>query len=472
MQILGYDISKAKKPKPTQNTVGIVGMKTASGIVEEEFIRNLRWPDCGKIYSEMSSNDAIIGACLYLIETIVRGATWKVEAQSDTGEEIDMNNKDENVIFLESCMHDMGKQSWDDFICEAMTMLPFGFSFFEVTYKVRRGPEEKDSRFRSKFSDGKVGWQELSPRSQATLQEWTFDTATGKAIEFIQDTEENGTVAIPLEGNLLLRTKSSRDNPEGWSILRRAYRSWYFKRYIEELEGVGIERSLAGMPLLQPAENVPLFDKDNKQMVELFRWSQDLVDGLRQDSNHGVIIPFGWTLKLIGPEGTSNLNVDTTIRRHEARMAMALLADVVLLGGDRTGSFALAEVKQSLLISSLKAIVNGICNSLNTQIVPILFQMNSMPLENLPKIVAVDLEEPDIKEVALLLRSAGFDVTKNKDIFNFIMKLINAPELDDAALALLSEAGKEENKPGEPGDEGELPDTVDNDAKQSDLDYM
>ena len=99
----------------------------------KEFLRELQWPDAGKVYQEMSSNDAVIGGCLYLIETLIRKAHWHVKPASDDGDK-------EAPEFLESCMYDMQEQSWDEFISDALSMLTYGFSFHEVVYKVRRGP--------------------------------------------------------------------------------------------------------------------------------------------------------------------------------------------------------------------------------------------------------------------------------------------------------------------------------------------
>ena len=471
MKIFGYDviksvgreaavdIEKAKAAKPKNTAMGLIGLRTSSGLVEEEFINTLRWPQAGKIYQEMASNDAVVGGCLYLIETIARKATWDVRKGGDD---------EESAEFIKTCMRDM-EHTWDDFVCEVLSMLTYGFSFHEVLYKVRRGPIEKDPKFRSKFTDGKLGWRELSVRSQATLDTWVFDDATGKALEFIQTTDTKSGMHIPLEGNLLFRTKSTRHNPEGWSILRRAYRSWYFKRYMEELEGIGVERSLAGIPVLQPPEDLPLFDPNNKEMVEMLGWAQTLVDGLRQDRNHGLVLPGGWALKLLGPESKGNLNTDTIIRRHETRIAMCMLSDLVLMGGDRTGSFALAETKQDLFVSSLKAILNGICEVLNSAAIPQLLAMNGIQPEAYPEIYVKDLQTPSIKELALLLRSMNIDVTKNKELYNFLMTTAGAPTVDDEAL--LAEMGLEGGK-GSPTDPGEPQDTLTNEFKQSDLDYQ
>ena len=65
-------------------------------------------------------------------------------------------------------------------------------------------------------------------------------------------------VVIPMEKCLLFRTQTHKNNPEGRSILRNAYRSWYFKKRIEEIEGVGIERDLAGnsISLCRPCNHV------------------------------------------------------------------------------------------------------------------------------------------------------------------------------------------------------------------------
>lgn len=476
MKVFGYeinrtrppveDISKAKGEKAKDRAIGLVGLRTSSGMIEEEFLPVLRWPDAGKIYQEMASNDAVVGACLYLIETIVKSAEWKVRTPEGGSEE--------DAKFLESCMYDMQDQTWDEFISEVLSMLIYGFSFHEIVYKVRRGPEEKDAKFRSKYTDGKIGWQEMPVRSQASMREWVFDDTTGKPVEFVQDPGQVGgqgeVVNIPLEGNLLFKFKAQRNNPEGQSILRRAYRSWYFKRYIEELEGIGIERNLAGIPHLQPPEDVPLFNPDDDDMVRMLDWAQNLVDGLRQDSKHGVITPGGWTLKLLGAEGASKAMIDTdkVIHRHESRIAMSMLADIVVMGGDRTGSFALGEVKQNLFLTSLQSLVNSICGVLNSKAVPRLFSLNGIVLEEYPEIVATDLMAPSLKEIALLLRSVQVDVTKNRPLYNFLLDLINAPELSEEEFnAIVADA---EATAGTGGDRYQDP--VDGDFKQSDLDYM
>lgn len=459
-------IGKATRLKAQMAPAGVGGLKLSSGQVEEEFLDELQWPDAGKVYQEMSSNDAVVGGCLYLIETMARRANWHVKPATQEAGDI------EAAEFLESCMHDMKGQPWDAFICDALSMLVYGFSFHEIVYKTRRGPQERDSKFWSKFTDGKIGWQGLPIRSQASLDQWVADEKTGIIQAFRQDPGLVGlnaqTKDIPLEGNLLFVTRANRGNPEGWSILRRAYRSWYFKRYIEELEGIGVERGLAGIPVLAPPPDVNLFDKDNEQMVTMLNWSQDLVQELRQDMNHGVVLPnTDWKLTLLGIEGRgTGIDTDKIIRRHEYRIASSMLSDLILIGADSTGSFSLAETKQSTLVGSLQTICNSIASILNDQAVPTLFALNNWNLEKFPSIVVEDLRQPTASDVALILRSFKTDFTRNQKLFNYLLALIQAPQLTEEEYNEFMANQPADNKAT--GTDADFQDSSENDAKQSD----
>ena len=93
-----------------------------------------------------------------------------------------------------------------------------------------------------------------------------------------------GVLTIPLEKALHFRTTSVKNNPEGRSILRTAYRSWYFKTRIQEIEGIGIERNLAGFPVLYAPPDLAIWDEHDKKAQEAMDWALDIVTGIKQDS--------------------------------------------------------------------------------------------------------------------------------------------------------------------------------------------
>ena len=222
--------------------LGSTGLRRHGPFIYEEFLPDLRWPRAGRVYQEMADNDPVIGAILYLAEMLVRGTKWDVEPASTSPEDI------EAAEFLQSCMHDM-EMSWANVISEILSMFTYGFSFHEIVYKVRRGPNERNPKYKSKYSDGRIGWRALPIRAQTSIDEWVFDENNElKAV--VQVAPPNyKRVVIPMSKGLLFRTKVSRDNPEGKSLLRNAYRPWFFKKHFEEIEGIGIEKGFSGFIL-------------------------------------------------------------------------------------------------------------------------------------------------------------------------------------------------------------------------------
>ena len=421
----------------------------------------LRWPRAGDIYQEMADNDPVVGAILYLAEMLIRNAEWSTEAASDNPVDI------EAAEFLYSCMHDMDT-SWADTISEILSMLTYGFSFHEIIYKIRRGPHERNSKFRSKYSDGKIGWRRMPIRSQATLHEWMFDNE-GDIKAFVQqDPNTAKTVVIPLSKGLLFRTRVLRDNPEGKSLLRNAYRPWYFKKHIEEIEGIGIERDLAGFPVLNAPEGLDLWNDEDARLVKLRQNAEELIRNVRRDSEEGVLLPHGWEFKLLSSGSARQFDTNAIINRYDYRIAITMLSDLVLLGGEKTGSFAMAETKQSLLATALNAQIQNIADIFNKYAVPKLIHYNNFEgITDYPKIVPGNIESPSLKEIALLLRSMGLDISGDMELMNHLRKISSLPQMTEEVF---NEVYKDQVK--KEAEDYNDDDTVDNDFEQGDLDYM
>lgn len=405
--------------------LGVSGIRRYGPHIYEDFLPELRWPGAGRIYQEMSDNDAVIGSILYLAEMLIRGCTWTVEPAGDT--EADA----EAAEFLRSCMNDMDT-SWANVISEIISMLTYGFSFHEVLYKIRRGPDESSPNYHSRYSDGRVGWRGLPCRAQTSLAEWEFDKA-GNVVAFIQRCEPDfKTVRIPMTKGLLFRTRVSKDNPEGKSLLRNAYRSWYFKKHFEEIEGIGIERDLAGFPVLTAPEGLDLWNTDKPEMVKMRAEAEELVSSVRRDSEEGMLLPHGWDLKLLTSGSSRQINIGETIQRYDVRIAMTMLSDIIMIGNNGTGSFALADTKKSLLAAALQAQVSNIADVFNSKAVPTLFMMNDFPgITELPKIVPSGIQNPSLSELALMLRAMGLNIAGDKELLNYLRHILGFPNMSD-----------------------------------------
>lgn len=462
-------MAENNKPRVPRGPIGVSGLKRYGPYVYEEFLPELRWPHAGRIYQEMSDNDAVIGSILYLAEMLIRGAGWTVKAASDKAED------KEAAEFLESCMHDMDT-SWANTICEILSMLTYGFSFHEIVYKVRRGPDETNPRYKSKYDDGRIGWRRLPIRAQTSLHEWEFNDE-GDVTAFIQCCEPNfDIVRIPMSRGLLFRTRISKDNPEGKSLLRNAYRSWFFKKHFEEIEGIGIERDLAGFPVLTAPENLDLWDESNPEMVRLRNDAEALVASIRRDSEEGVLLPHGWELKLLTSGSSRQIDISPTIERYDNRIAITMLSDIILIGNNKAGSFALADTKQSLLAAALQAQLSNIADVFNAKAVPDLFKYNNFKgLTDFPKIVPGNIQTPTLSELALMLRAMNLNIAGDKELLSYLRHLLSAPNLNDDVFNAIYKpqmnSDKQSNKVTDDNNEVNDDDTAENDFEQNDLRY-
>lgn len=414
--------------------IGNTGLNASSGAIYEEFLPKLQWPRAGVIYQEMSYNDPVITAILLCSRQLIRNVEWSVEAASKS--KADQEAKE----FLESCMNDMS-HTWSAFIDDLMSFFEYGWSYTELVYKKRNGNNSRTGS--SKYNDNRIGWRKISGRAQTTLHSWDIDEHG--TIRGMRQYTPGGIVYIPIEKALLFRTTTARNNPEGKSFLRGAYRPWYFKKHIEEVEGIGIERDLAGLPVITAPAGIDLFDKNNPKAVETKNAALKLVSSIRRDRNEGIVLSDGWKIDLLSSNSARQFDTNSVINRHDQRIAITMLSDIVMMGGDKVGSFALAKTKESMLAAALDAQLANVLDILNDIAVPRLFALNAFTgLCGLPKFKVTSVIAPNLTELGNFIKAlsgANMPLFPDIDLENYLRRLVNFPETseeDDGRAAQLS----------------------------------
>lgn len=406
--------------------IGNTGLRESSGAIYEEFLPKLQWPRAGAVYQEMSYNDPVITAILLCSRQLIRKVEWSVEAASKAEADV------EAAKFLESCMNDMST-TWSAFIDDIMSFFEYGWSYMEVIYKKRNGSNNKNNNKKgsSKYDDNRIGWRKISGRSQTTLHSWEIDEYG--TIRGMRQYTSTGIVYIPIEKALLFRTTTARNNPEGKSFLRGAYRPWYFKKHIEEVEGIGIERDLAGLPVITAPAGLDLFDKDNPKAVETKNNALKLVSSIRRDKNEGIVLSDGWKIDLLSSNSNRQFDTNAVITRHDQRIAITMLSDIVMMGGDKVGSFALAKTKESMLAAALDAQLANVVDILNEIAVPRLFALNTFTgLSALPKFKVTSVITPNLTELGNFIKAlsgAKMPLFPDIDLENYLRRLVNFPEV-------------------------------------------
>lgn len=205
---------------------GATGLRRHRGYIFEEFLPELAGARGRKVYREMATNDAVLASMLLAIEMLARKAGHRVEAASESTED------KLAAQFVEECRQDMA-HTWSELLTENLSMLVYGWSWHEVVAKRRLGEDPGEGLPRSRFSDGKIGWRKIPIRGQDSLVEWVIDEEDGAVKGMQQVTAPDYRMrTVGIERSLLFRPSFHKGNPEGRSILRSAYRAWYFKRNI------------------------------------------------------------------------------------------------------------------------------------------------------------------------------------------------------------------------------------------------
>lgn len=430
--------------------IGRIGQKRYGGTFYEEFLRELRGKKGIETYREMAENDDTIGAILFAVEMLIRQASWNVEPGGDTPKD------KEAAEFVEQCMHDM-QDTWTDTISEILSFLTYGWSFHEIVYKRRMG-KTRDQKTRSKYNDGLIGWRKLPIRAQETLYQWEYDDEDNLIAMTQLPPPNYGLITIPMDKAMLFRTKSRKGNPEGRSILRNAYRSWYFKRRIQEYEGIGIERDLAGLPVFTAPEDIAIWDEDDPDMVKLRTGMEAMVQKIRVDELAGIVKPHGFEFELLNSGGSKQFDTNAIIQRYDTGMAMTVLADFIFLGHQQVGSFALSSDKTELFSMAIGAYLDIICETFNSQGIPQLIDVNGSRFDGItdyPKLAHGDIENADIQKLAAYIKDmTGVGILVPDDgLEDYVREAAGLPERTSDTRTIDDKRVKQQNQ-NEPPDLG------------------
>jgi hypothetical protein len=385
---------------------GSTGLQHAGGYIQEEYLNELSGDRWWKTIQEMT-NDPTVAGILFAIQMLIRQTPLTVTPFSE--DEADA----EIAAFVDSCLHDM-RDTLAMTLAEVLSFLPWGYAPLEVVYKIRGGEVRRDDGSpnllqSSKHDDGRAGWACWSIRSQDTIWQWDF-ADDGEAIAFFQTAPPfYQTVRIPLSKCLHFRASSRKANPEGVSIFRAAYRPYYFKRRIENIEGIGIERDLAGLPVAYVPASL-LSSERTAAETAAYTAIKGIVTNIRRDEQEGVLWPGDrddkgqrqYELTLLSTGGTRQFDTGAIVERYDSRIAMSVLADFILIGHQQVGSYSLVSSKTSLFATALGAWLDTICEIISARI-PELLRFNGMDDARSPSVTHGDIEKVELAELGAFL---------------------------------------------------------------------
>lgn len=408
---------------------GSTGLRRSGGFVLEEFLPQLQGTKARMVYREMSDNDPVIGGILLAFNEVLGRLDWHIEKPDNATPE-EMAAYD----FICGAFEDT-EDSWDSTIAQILSMLIYGYSVHEIVYKIRGG-KHTDPRYRSKYADGKIGWRKFPIRAQDSFLRWEF-AEHGEIIAYHQMDIATGMHRIPMKKAMLFRTTELKGNPEGISLLRKAYTSWYYKKRIQEIEAVGIERDLAGLPIVYAPQEWFSANADDGTAASL-RAVQAMVTQVKRNESEGLVIPYitdengnkMLTLELLSSGGSRTFDTSGIIDRYNKMIATSMLADFVLLGQGTVGSFALGAAKLESWQMIVESIAKSVCEVFTKQAIEKLLILNGMEVERPPYLAFGSVAYADLTAIApymSMLADTGILTMNDPDLETWARQQANMP---------------------------------------------
>lgn len=437
--LLTADESAKGAPRIRLSEMGYPGLKVVQKQIMEEADSRLRMPNLIKEIDKMKK-DSTVAAALSFYKIMIGRVKWDVKAPVGASKELVERTK-----FIQSCMGDM-KTSWFDFIQSTLTSVDYGFAPVEKVFKRR-------SFANSKYNDGLIGWNDLPIRAQSTISGWVFDDTGRELIGLEQSTanlqysgrytnlspDGTSTIKIPREKFLLFRTSPQNGNPEGYAALKASWQAWRFKQEIEQQECLGLARDLGGLlKITMPARYLsPDASASEQAVAQNF---QKVCRNVSQGEQSGIILPSDadeatkqkmFDAELLTSQGGKSYDTNEIITRLKSEILVSLFSDILQLGANATGSFALAGAKESIISFALDFRLREIKNVLDNDLIKSTFEMNGWDTKELPEFVYESVDEVSLDEAGKFLQrvtSVGL-VEIDREVLNFVRKTIGLTEL-------------------------------------------
>ncbi len=433
VKFLDKFLSKRNLATSAKRSWGSIGTVVIGGyLVEDEKDAALTGRTKYITYSDILANTAIVSAGIRYYLNLTTRAKWKVEPKEIDGEVPDEAKRLAELV--EDIMQDMDTP-WHRVIRRAAMYRFYGFSIQEWTAKKR--------------DDGVIGYKDIMPRPQLTIERWELEKKTGKVLGVHQRVDMIAEeMFIPRKKFIYMVDDSLNDSPEGLGIFRNlAGPAARLSRY-EQLEGYGFESDLRGTPigrapyaeLAAAVEAGEMSQSDMDKRLEPFETFITnhiknpalgmIVDSLPYQTEDEAARPSNmpqWDLQLLKAGATSQEAVALAIQRVNQEIARLLGVEGLLLGSNTLGSQALSSDKSKNFAMTVDSALLELSETFKKDFLNPLWELNGWDKKLIPEMKPEAIQFRNIEEITGALKdlaSAGALIASNDPAVNDIRDMM------------------------------------------------
>lgn len=362
-------------------------------------------------YDKMRRSDGTIRGIMRLIKTPVLAARWFVEPASDSP--ADQAAAD----FIWKCFTDYMSISWSQVLTESMLMCDFGYYMFEKVWTVR-----------TIAGKDKMVLQKLAPRHPMDVMRWEYDTNGGPLAAVMYPNYVSGPdVIIPIDKLVVFSFDKEAGNIQGISVLRSAYKHWFYKEQLYKIDAIQKERHGIGIPVIKlpPGYN----NGDLRAANELGR-------NLRTNERAHVVLPPFWELLFAKLEGHV-VDALKSIEAHNEEIEKSILATFL------DASRPTKDEDHVMFLKATRFIADIVCDTFNDYMIPQMIDYNYARGVDYPKLKARRIgESADWRTLSFAVRNLiGAGVIQPDDkLEESLRSEMDLPRFDKATVRTVAPA--------------------------------
>ena len=410
----------------TETEIGNTGLslKGVSGKIEEDLSKLWKGKKKKEFISEMKANDPYCSAWINAKNAIALKPDWGIKPKEGVEEKNTQKAKEYAELIKGMLFNDMN-MSFNSFILNSVTMAEYGFALSEIVLKKRNGKTD-NSMTSSLYNDGLFGIAKLAPRWQNSITKWDIDN-NGNIENVYQKGDFANDIKIPYKKVLHFVMNGYNGNPEGESVLRGAFVSYYNKKNIERIQRETFERGFSGILDIQVPPRYLSKKILSNEALEVRKNLEAFMKNVKQGKEAGIIRPFSkdFVIELIQGKTGTGLDPDKMIDRYNTEIVLCLLSDS-FMGKSKVYQGASGEqTKTKLYKSFIGIILDEIKEQVNKKLIPMLFEVNNLDAELMPYLDYGNLDDLDLQAVSWFIQSvaktAGPLITPTYELNNYLL---------------------------------------------------
>jgi hypothetical protein len=365
-----------------------------------------------RAYRQMVSNDASCYSSLRVAKVPVLSADYYIEPFSDNQEDVDI------AEFVDFNIFHRPSAPWLLTMEEILHMYEDGFSVLETVMEPGQWAPSREHANRKNYTMLK----KLAPRPAPSIDSITYDNNGGPVAILQNAIQADGSVkkvTIPI-GQCVVFTLTKRGSDlMGESILRSAYKHWFYKDHLYKVDAIQKERHGIGIPDVKLLPGASNEDKAT---------ATDMARNLRANESAYVVRPVNIEVGFLKPEGQL-VNVLDSALHHDNMIMKNVMAQFMNLGLEAGGGRATAGSQVDIFMKSLRHVANLICETINIHLIPQLVAYN-FPTDRFPRMQARNIgETKDTQAWASALANlfARSAITPDLDTEQWIRRQLDMP---------------------------------------------